>query len=56
MTPAELAKFVSCSTKDDCDANDSRVSDTFKKFDENKDNILELSDFLAFFEDSCKFR
>lgn len=56
MTVSELAKFVECSTKDDCDVNDSRVADVFRKFDENKDNILELADFLVFFEDSCRHR
>ncbi|MBS1889737.1 MAG: hypothetical protein JST59_00460 [Actinobacteria bacterium] len=56
MMPEELARFVEESTSDSCLTSDSRITGVFERFDEDKDGILSLQDFLNFFEDSSRFR
>ena len=56
MSMSDSARFVEASTNDSCSIQDYRVVDLFYKYDTNKDGVLDLEDFLNFFEDSCKSR
>lgn len=52
MRDVEVAKFVSGSTNETCEVNDSRVI-MILSFDSNKDGRLSLADFLTFYRNSC---
>ena len=49
MTKHDLVKFVEGSTQDLCNINDSRITDTFERYDDDKDNLLTLANFLTFY-------
>lgn len=56
MTPAELVSFVEGSTHDTCPVNDSRIVETFQRYDDDKDGFLSLKNFLDFYEEASKSR
>lgn len=41
---------------DGCKGEDKRVKDVFVKYDQDKDGILHLADFLEFYRSACNNR
>lgn len=56
MSKQDLVRFVEGSTQDQCNVNDSRITETFDRYDDDKDGILTLANFLQFYEEACRNR
>lgn len=55
MTREELAKFTQASTNEQSySVHDDRVIGVFSQWDKDRDDVLQLEDFIGFFEDSIR--
>ncbi|EGR29288.1 ubiquitin carboxyl-terminal hydrolase family protein, putative [Ichthyophthirius multifiliis] len=53
MDKENCAKFIHSCANDNCKADDPRVIQTFNEWDDDKDNLLTLENFLSFYKKAC---
>lgn len=56
MTATELVAFVEGSTHDSCAINDSRITETFQRYDDDQDGVLTIKNFLDFYQEASRSR